>query len=474
MRILRLTFFVVVTALAIAAHGQDAPRYAVTLSGDGGSVAVRLCLRQAHDSVRFAADSAEAMKYIRAVRRDANAMIDKADDAWTAENWRAGECLSYDVDLNAIAASNDTDVGFRLGDDRVSAPQLLLLRPDAQGDADATATVTLPDGWGFSAPWREMSHEGKSINFDIPNTPANWSANVAFGHFTEQRMALPGGTLRVSILHGADDTERKKLRDWLSRVTRAILSAYGRLPIPDVQVLVLPRTSRGRAVGFGQSIRGEGNALELLVDASRPESEFDSDWVAVHELSHLMHPYLGDSGSWLAEGLATYYQNVLRARAGLLTPSQAWDRLREGFSGQRASYGDSLQESASDMHASHDFGRVYWSGAAFWLTVDRDLRRGSGGKITLDIALSRFRDCCLPAYRRWAPADFVAKLDALSGTKTVSMRYREFAAMRTFPDWKKVYEDLGIRDAGEHLRMDAGAPDAALRDAIMAPRNPAR
>ena len=33
----------------------------------------------------------------------------------------------------------------------------------------------------------------------------------------------------------------------------------------------------------------------------------------------------------LAEGLATYYQNVLRARAGLLTPSEAWEQIDAGF-----------------------------------------------------------------------------------------------------------------------------------------------
>jgi hypothetical protein len=69
-------------------------------------------------------------------------------------------------------------------------------------------------------------------------------------------------------------------------------------------------------VHFGQSIRGQGNALELLVDPTRPAAEFADDWTAVHELSHLMHPYLGDRGTWLAEGLATYYQNVLRRAPG--------------------------------------------------------------------------------------------------------------------------------------------------------------
>jgi len=454
---------------ASAAMAQDAPNYSLQLAEDGSSTDVRLCMSQPHDAIVFAADSRDAMKFVANVARTSGQSVEKSADGWSAKNWRANECLTYRVDLDAIGASHDTDVGFQLGDDRVAAPQLLMLRPDAQGDALAEATVSLPDGWNVSAPWEQLSRDGKSIHFRIANTPANWSSNVAFGHFKEERMPLPGGVLRVSVLHGADDEQRKKLHDWLSRVTKAILSAYGRLPLPDVQVLVLPMTSHHRAVMFGQSIRGEGNALELLVDPSRPLSEFDDDWVAVHELSHLMHPYLGDRGSWLSEGLATYYQNVLRARAGLLTPVQAWDRLKEGFEDQRDSYSTPLQESAQDMHATHDFRRIYWSGAAFWMTVDTDLRRDSGGKLTLDLALSRFRDCCLPAYKRWQPDDFVAKLDALLGTHTVTSRYREFADMRHFPDWKKVYSALGIRDAGGHLHFD-DAPDAALRDAIMAPR----
>jgi M61 glycyl aminopeptidase len=453
-----------------SAVAQDAPRYSLQLADDGASGGVRLCLAQPHETVVFAADSDNAMKFVSAITRTSGRSVAQGSNTWSAADWQAGECLAYRVDLDAIGAAHDTDVGFRLGDDRVAAPQLLFLRPDVQGDATAAATVTLPAQWGVSAPWEETAHDGKSIHFRIPNTPANWSANVAFGHFKEERMPLPGGVLRVSVLHGADDEQRAKLHDWLSRVTKAILSAYGRLPLPDVQVLVLPMPSHRRAVMFGQSIRGEGNALELLVDPSRPISEFDNDWVAVHELSHLMHPYLGDRGSWLSEGLATYYQNVLRARAGLLAPVQAWDRMKEGFEDQRGSYSASLQESARDMHATHDFQRIYWSGAAFWMTVDTDLRRDSHGKLTLDLALSRFRDCCLPAYKRWEPDDFVAKLDALLGTHTISVRYREFADMRRFPDWKKVYAALGIGNADGHLHLDNDAPDAALRDAIMAPR----
>src|SRR5690349_3931578 len=81
-----------------------------------------------------------------------------------------------------------------------------------------------------------------------------------------------------------------------------------------------------------------------------PSAEFADDWTAVHELSHLMHPYLGDRGTWLAEGLATYYQNVLRARSGMLTPAQAWDRLYQGFKRGAKTPGDeTLEQVASNM-----------------------------------------------------------------------------------------------------------------------------
>jgi len=461
------------------------PHYSVSFDAQSQSAAVRLCLAHDYAKVAFAADSGWATRFISDVKRvhagpSNAAKIESDDNGWHAADWRAGECLSWRADLRAIAQEHKPDVGWQMGEDFIAAPQLWLLRPDAQASAEADLRIDLPEGWSISAPWRELGRDGKSIRFRIPNTPSDWSAAVAFGRFTEERIALPGGALRLTVLHGADAGERAKLRAWLERVSRAVLSAYGRLPLPEVQVLVIPVGQLGRgsrdedraqAVHFGQSIRGQGNALELLVDPTRPAAEFADDWTAVHELSHLMHPYLGDRGTWLAEGLATYYQNVLRARSGMLTAPQAWDRLYQGFKrGAKAPSDETLEQIASNMHRSHAYQRVYWAGAAYWLAVDRDLRRASGGAMNLETALARFRDCCLPAYAEWKPEDFVARLDALAGSDVFAPRYREFAAMRQFPDWEKLYAELGIRDGGEHLAFAADAKDAAIREAIMAPR----
>jgi hypothetical protein len=464
---------------AVSLRAQDIPRYAVTFDARMQSASVELCLAQAHPRIRFSADSGWAMRFVSDLKRTGSSAALAADDGgWHAEDWRAGECLSYHADLHAIAQEHKPDVGWQMGEDFIAAPQLWLLRPDAQGDADAELHVDMPAGWAISAPWRELERVDTSIRFRIPDTPPDWSAAVAFGRFSEERIALPGGALRLTILHGADADQRIKLRAWLDHVSRAVLSAYGRLPLPEVQVLVIPVGQLGRgadnpqAVHFGQSIRGQGNALELLVDPTRPAGEFADDWTAVHELSHLMHPYLGDRGTWLAEGLATYYQNVLRARSGMLTPAQAWDRLYQGFKrGAKTPDDETLEQTASNMHRSHAYQRVYWAGAAYWLTVDRDLRRASDGKMNLETGLSRFRDCCLPAYREWKPEDFVARLDALAGSDVFASRYREFAAMRQFPNWEKLYSDLGIRDGGEHLVLATDAKDASIREAIMAPRD---
>lgn len=492
----------------VVAHAQDAPQYTIRFGAQSQNLSVRLCLAQAHTRVVFDADSSWAMRFVHDLRRDSGQAIGTNEDDWTAANWRAGECLAYRADLDAIAATHRRDVGWRLGDDLVTAPQLWLLRPNVQGDADARVRVFMPPGWTISVPWLQATSPPRAavgkvaqssklsveqsvpspatakINqhpsarapaqdtsrwFVIANTPSDWSATVAFGHFTEERIELPGGTLRLSILYGADAGQQEKLRTWLRQVSRAILTAYGSLPVADVQVLMIPASTHSRAVIFGQHTRGEGNALHLLINPTRPLSEFMHDWIAVHELSHLMHPYLGDSGSWLAEGLATYFQNVLRARAGLISVQQAWEELADGFTrGQRMTGTDTLVGAARNMHQSHAYARIYWAGAAYWLTVDSDLRRNSGGKLDIDIALSRLRNCCLHDYRRWKPDDFVARLDTLLGVHTFSTRYRQFSAMRKFPDWQNLFKNLGIREVDGHVTYDNAARDAKVRDAIMA------
>ncbi|MCE5232820.1 MAG: hypothetical protein ABFC67_02995 [Mizugakiibacter sp.] len=469
--LMRMRAWLLPFALLPLAVANAAVHYRLRYDAADASMAVALCSDAAQAELRLIADD-DAPRYVSGLVRDSGAPVVRAGGAWVARDWRAGECLRYRADLGRIAAAQRPDVGWRRGDDLLTSPTLWLLQPADAGRADAE--VALPAGYALSAPWQPLPADAGARCYRIALTPLDWAATVAVGRFVEMPLALPGGTLRIAIMDGADAAQRAALRAWLARVSQAVLDGYGRLPIPDVQVLVVPVSRRhgGDAVVFGESTRGQGHALILRVDPAAPPEAFADDWIAVHELSHLFHPYLGDDGRWLAEGLATYYQEVLRARAGLIGADDAWGRLDAGFARGRADAHpgmtlDAVSERMMDLRA---FMRVYWAGTAYWLQADAALRRASGGRLSVDVALARFRDCCLPSHRAWTPAAFVAKLDALTGGDSFARRYRAFANATAFPDLAPTYAALGLRaqaDGALHIGGDVDA--AALRDAIMAP-----
>ncbi len=456
------------------ARADDMPRYALRHDAATRTMQVDLCLAAAAARVRFASDGS-AQRYLDAPTRDSDGALERDGRAWIARDWRAGECLHYRAELGRIAETQARRGLATRGDAVLTDPASWLL--EADGAPAAEARVELPPGYAISAPWTPLPSRDGTLHFRIPPTPDAWMARVAIGRFARHEIALGGGQLHVAMLAGADAAQRERLLAWLAQVGHAALSAYGRLPLADVQVLIVPVGAQREAVVFGQSLRGQGNGLTLFVDPAQDAQAYARDWVALHELSHLFHPHLGDAGAWLAEGLATYYQNLLRARAGLLTPAQAWTQLDAGFARGRAdtpARADlTLEQASARMGERHDYQRVYWSGAAYWLDVDLELRRTSANRLGVDEALRRFADCCLAERRAWSPQQFVARLDELTGQQVFERRFRDYRALRGFPPIAPIYAQLGIRhdDKGLHLGGDAAMGD--LRSALMAPRDAA-
>ena len=283
---------------------------------------------------------------------------------------------------------------------------------------------------------------------------------------TESRVLQAGDTrLRVEIV-GVDDPARVRLlQRWIQEAAEATKPQSGRDPLRDAYVRI-EETDRDddSPVPWGQTRRrGEAGVL-LYVRRDASYEELRADWTAVHELSHLFHPYLGDSGRWLAEGLASYYQNVSRARAGMLDAEEAWRRLDAGFRrGEAASTGARLDAMGRGRGGTM---RVYWAGAAYWLEADLALRRDAG--TTLDTILDRYADCCLHGTDSLAPQDFASALDRVAGNDTFSALYRRYAATRVFPSLVDAYAQLGISRHGDGLAFASTVKTTQLRDAIMA------
>ncbi|MGO4221315.1 hypothetical protein AB4Y64_05605 [Lysobacter sp. TAF61] len=274
-----------------------------------------------------------------------------------------------------------------------------------------------------------------------------------------------GNSLHVEVLDTADPARVDELQRWLAEAAAATLTAFGRYPLDDATVRITQIDSDDESpVPWGQTQRGEGDvAVLLFVRRDAHLAELRDDWTAVHELSHLFHPYLGREGRWLAEGLASYYQNVLRARAGLLSPEAAWQELDAGFGrGQREHSGMPL-----DGLGRRGTMRVYWAGAAFWLEADLALRREH--RSSLDAVLSKYSRCCLHGTGEVAPEAFMAKLDELAGAAVFLPAYRRYAQSREFPSLDAAYAALGIERGTDGLVYSDRADARKLRAAIMRP-----
>ncbi|RZA33374.1 MAG: hypothetical protein EOP92_21240 [Lysobacteraceae bacterium] len=306
----------------------------------------------------------------------------------------------------------------------------------------------------------------------LPCLLVSWLLPGTGAAAVDARVLRAGDTaLRVELVdvvdeQGGEDRARiEVLHRWLRETAAVVQTPSGRFPLRGAYVRVRQVDSGDSSpVPWGQTRRNGDAGVLLFVRRDASLQALRADWTATHELSHLFHPYLGESGRWLAEGLASYLQNTLRARAGLLTPAQAWQGLDAGFQrGQAARAGGRLDQVD---HSRASTMRVYWAGAAYWLEADLALRRRG---TRLDTVLDAYSRCCLDGTASVAPAQFVAALDRISGGDSLLRLYRAHAAARRFPSLRSAYRELGIsRDRGA-LRFSMQARPRRLRDAIMRP-----
>jgi len=381
-------------------------------------------------------------------------------------------CMQYRVDLSTIGTQKWRSGNWRTRDAIVLDPGLWLWVPDGmRADQRWQLDFELPPDHDVSAPWNRIGRTGDTVTYEVRERMPGWEARMAIGRFSVESIELAGGRLRYALLPGEPAPDAEALGRWIRSGARALVSAYGRLPVPDVQLLVVPTGSGDEAVPWGEVQRGGGDAVHLYINQRLSEQVFMDDWVMVHEFSHLLHPFIDSSDRWLSEGIASYYQNVLRARVGMKSAELAWNKLHAGFErGIRGTTrGRSLAEVSETMMRDRSFMRVYWSGAALALLADVELRRGSDGVQSLDTALAALSACCLPAERSWTAHELMQKLDRITDTTVFMDLYRKHVDSDDFPDLGAVYAELGLQPmSATGLRLDPTASGAAICAAIMA------
>lgn len=454
----------------VALTAAEAATYRVKYDPGANHLHVTACFT-GQPPAELVAQDARAARYVEALgyTKGSPGTPTRSGKRIRLDGMRDGGCIAYGVDLEAASAQSWRGPAMAAGGGYLVSPHLFIW-PPAHASRNIEIAFDLPPGIAVSTPWLRSGGNDTRREYNTGPRPFSWNARIAIGTFDTEHLELPGGAIDVAILDGEPPPDRKMIIRWLRRNAEALSLVYGRLPVAHLQVIVVPLGRGGEPVPWGQIMRGGGDAAHLYIDQTQSEDAFMSDWVLIHELSHLLHPFMRGNGRWLYEGLASYYQNVLRGRGSLLPPRRAWERLHAGFqrgiAGTRT--GQTLAAASEAMLRERSFMRVYWSGAAIALLADIELRERSDGVMSLDSVLSDLQRCCLPGDRYWTDRQVIAKLDELSGTDIFQRLYRRYIDSDRFPDLEAAYRKLGLRPTSDTTLAFAGAGTArALRRAIM-------
>jgi hypothetical protein len=321
--------------------------------------------------------------------------------------------------------------------------------------------LELPEGVdaGLSFPRRE---DGTYV---LDPSAFHYLSHTVFGRFDRFDVDVPGGRLHVALLPGELEIGDEEITAWLSNAGATAAQLDGRFPVEEAFVAVIP-VRGGDDVAFGNVGRGGGSSVMLLTSKRATVEGLVGDWVPPHEFTHLSMPFVRRSDAWMSEGVATYYQEVLRARAGIQTPLEAWRAIDHGFStGREDGTGRALEVESAQMFRTAAFRRVYWSGTAIALLADVELRKQGH---SLDEAIAGLDACCMTPKRTWGGREMARAFDR----NTESAAYLEIAERwlprEDFPEVEETFGWLGLtRNDDGLLELADDAPGVAVRDAIM-------
>jgi hypothetical protein len=461
---------VVFLLAAGTAAAERLHKYTVAIDPELSTLSVRACF----DGVAPATLSAESLDATLALtdfRVEGSHKAIEPGGSISLKSVPENGCVLYRVDVSRPIRQHDRtgDKIHHVGKDLLTSVGIWFWRPEKlEADEDIEIAFLLPEGIAVSAPWKPVAASGGQAVFRTGRSPYDWPASVAFGRFKEKEIRVGGARLRLAVLDGTPAADVEQMQAWIEDSAQVVADLYGRFPQSQAQILVAPGARGNEPTPWAYVVRGGSPAAHFFINQRRPIRDFFEDWTAVHELSHLLLPYVNSNDIWLSEGVATYYQNVLRARRGRMTALDAWQRLHAGFvRGMDSAHGLTLAQATESMYRDDTYMRVYWEGAAMLLIADVRLRHMTAGKQSLDTALGALNDCCKATDRAWSARELFDKLDEVTGTGIFSAIYDQHVASRNFPDLAPTYRALGIAVGASGIEFSAEDREIRLRDAIM-------
>jgi hypothetical protein len=440
---------------SVAHTGPSAVTYEVTAAGDAAELHVEAVM-PAGVGATFTVDP-QAVPFVDEVvaerLKGSESLAVSSAGSWTVAGCERTGCrIRYVFHLKAAAqAIGDPDTAAIRGAALVAPVSTWLLRPQPLPAQvlDGILHVVVAGPTSFVTglpPVRDMP--GK---YRVALLPFFVSPYAAFGSFLRERHRVGGADLELAIEapHLAGDVPH--LRAWLLNAAAAVTSYFGRFPVDNALLLVVPQPAglHGKAMGGG------GAAVLIQTAPSIDLTDSPVDWQATHEMVHLAVPELPQEQIWLTEGLATYVEPLARNAIGEMSPEAVWGGLAWGLPKGEPESGD------RGLDRTHTWGRTYWGGALFAFLADLEIRKATHGDRSLATALRGVLADGGDARVFWPMARFVSACDRAIGQPVVSRLYRQMSDRAVPIDLPALWRDLGVTVAGRDVSFDVSFDDRA-------------
>jgi hypothetical protein len=369
----------------------------------------------------------------------------------------AGCRVRYRYALREAGATlNDPEIAIASGDVVSAPPATWLLRPDAAGGR-FRFHVTIESPWRFATAMLLAPGQPEGT-FEAPTDALEGSSFAVFGAFGAETIHNGPTAAEVVTAPGLAPLSQADVVVWVKTAVDAITTYYERPFVDRVLVIVFPGQPGNptRGVTLGDT----GPAVLVRAASGLTAAATRDDWVVTHELLHVSQPSLSREHLWLSEGMATYVEPVVRARAGLVTDEKFWGDLVEGLP-------QGLPEAADQgLERTHTWGRTYWGGALFCFVADIALRERTGNARSFDDVLRAVVASGGNIEEDWSIERFIDVGDRATGTGTLAGLYRTMALAPGSVDLASMWQRLGVRVDAGRVTFDPGAPLAAIRQSI--------
>ncbi|WP_139374186.1 hypothetical protein [Enhydrobacter aerosaccus] len=438
----------------------------IELTGDGLKVGVVFRCQSA-GPLTFNAANDKMAERVTDVIDGTGRTLQRAATSWWVEPAKGIAEVHYRIDLMGYAQEITTvRTAVVRGGAILGMLETWLLEPRGLGHAPVIdIRVKAAEGLAFASGLPKVGDAWR-----LKDSTVRLAGYTAMGRFAQHDMPVPApgslrpgqpkeqGVLRVALLDGLNAEGRGDVLGWVRRTAEAVANYWQGFTARQLLLTLVPNENRS-GLGIANSIAGGGTTIMVEVGADIELRRLYGQWGLMRELMRSGMPTITNRGTWLTEGLATYGQSIVRARAGWKREVDVWKEWVDNMPRGTAAFTGGLANATGQQ--------TFWGGALFMLLADVGIRRATQGARGLEDCLQGVLWNGLDETRRTTVEEFAEACDRASQTDVMTGLVQNHYLKGKAVDLDELWKRLGVTQAGGKIVFDDKAPDAAWRKMLV-------